>query len=254
MKKLAPKSVEAKSARPKAVQAKSVRAKAGRAKSAAPEAIGPKAVDPKAGLAGLHRRHIQTPAATARALENATARLASRRQRDVLPGRIETKRLVLRAPMRGDVPDLVKLADNRNIAAVLSRLPSPYTRADAIAFIEIFSQRADERPYAITLDDRFIGVIGFTYRQGEPPELGYWLGEPYWGKGYMSEAVKALLDTAFATHQYPQIGSRALSTNAASLNVLEKAGFKRRREGTDETGTLKGRPMVFLLLEQPRWM
>ncbi|MHB1111305.1 MAG: GNAT family N-acetyltransferase, partial [Devosia sp.] len=126
---------------------------------------------------------------------------------------------------------------------------------DAVAFVEIFAQRADERAYAITLDGQFIGVVGFTYFQdGEPPELGYWLGEPYWGKGYMSEAVKALLDAAFATRQYPRIKSRALASNAASLNVLEKAGFKRVREGAGESGTLKGQPMIFLLVEQPRWM
>jgi len=244
MKRFAPKSADAKPAGPKPAGGKS---------GAKPASGMPS--DLKAGLATFHRQHIQTPAASARALESATARLASRRQRDALPGKIETKRLVLRAPIRGDVPDLVKLADNSKIHAVLSRLPKPYTRADAIAFVEIFALRDDERPYAITLDGQFIGVVGFTYfANGEPPELGYWLGEPHWGKGYMSEAVKALLDTAFATHQYPLIRSRALASNAASLNVLEKAGFKRVREGTDESGALKGQPIVFLLLEQPRWM
>jgi RimJ/RimL family protein N-acetyltransferase len=199
------------------------------------------------------RTQLTGPAAQAKALAEATAKLAARRQRDALPHRINTPRLVLRAPIRGDVPDLVRLADNKTIAQKLSRLPSPYTRADAIAFIEIFAQRPDERPYAITLNDSFIGVVGFTYLPGQAPELGYWLGEPYWGKGYMSEAVKALLEAAFATRLYPQIRSRALSSNSASLNVLEKAGFKRVREGTDSTGTLQGQPVTFLELEQPKW-
>ena len=65
--------------------------------------------------------------------------------RSVLPHKIETERLVLRAPIRGDVPQLVKLADNKNIAEMLRRLPSPYTRADAIGFVEIFAQREDEQ-------------------------------------------------------------------------------------------------------------
>lgn len=214
----------------------------------------PKANEPNAPVGGTGRRHIETPAATAQAVRAAAMRLANRRLRDLLPGRIETRRLVLRAPIRGDVPDLVKLADNPKIHAVLSRLPSPYTRADAIGFVEIFAQRDDERPYAITLDDQFIGIAGFSYHPGEPPELGYWLGEPHWGKGYMSEAVRGLLDAAFATRQYRQIKSRALATNAASLHVLEKAGFKRVRDGTGEAGTLKGKPMIFFLLEPPRWM
>ena len=99
--------------------------------------------------------------------------------RSVLPHKIETERLVLRSPIRGDVPQLVKLADNRNIAAVLTRLPSPYTRADAIGFVEIIAQREDGRPYAITLGGSLIGVIGFHYVPDMPPELGYWLGEPH---------------------------------------------------------------------------
>lgn len=213
-----------------------------------------KKLKPQAPVVPVRQPHIESPTAAARTLRSATARISARRARDVLPGRIETERLVLRAPIRGDVPDLVRLADNRAIADKLSRLPSPYTRADGIGFVEIIAQRADERPYAITLDGAFIGVVGFTYFKDGPPELGYWLGEPYWGKGYMSEAVRALLDAAFATHHYPAIKSRALASNAASLRVLEKAGFKRLREGTDETGTLKGLPVVFLTLEQPRWM
>ena len=66
--------------------------------------------------------------------EKTAQRLAFRRARDVLPTKIETQRLILRAPIRGDVPALTQLADNKNIADKLSRLPSPYTRADAIAF------------------------------------------------------------------------------------------------------------------------
>lgn len=243
MKKLAPKRVAPKAPKP------------ARLKAAAPNAAPIRSVEERIGAAKSRRHRVETPASSARALEAATFRLAARRQRDALPGKIETRRLVLRAPIRGDVPDIVRLADNPNIHAVLSRLPSPYTRADAIAFVEMFAQRDDERPYAITLDGQFIGVVGFTYFQsGEPPELGYWLGEPYWGKGYMSEAVKGLLEAALATRNYPRIKSRALASNAASLNVLEKAGFKRVREGTDQSGTLKGRPVVFLELEQPRWM
>lgn len=91
---------------------------------------------------------LEQPAAsrplTQRSIEElaaATHRLTMRRVRDLLPGKIQTKRLVLRAPIRGDVPDLVKLADNKAIAANLARLPSPYTRADAVGFIEIFAQR-----------------------------------------------------------------------------------------------------------------
>jgi RimJ/RimL family protein N-acetyltransferase len=198
------------------------------------------------------RRSQASLAAERRALEAATHAISARRQRDMLPGKVVTPRLVLRAPIRGDVPDLVKLADNPKIAAVLSRLPSPYTRADGIGFVEIIAQRWDERPYAIVHDGQFIGVVGFSFKDGELPELGYWLGEPYWGKGLMSEAVKGLLEAAFATHQYPRIQARAMTSNLASLNVLEKAGFVRIGDGPDPAG--RGRPTTMLRLEQPKWM
>ncbi len=184
------------------------------------------------------------------ALKTATARLSARRLRDMLPTKIETKRLILRAPIRGDVPALVQLADNKNIAEKLARLPSPYTGADGIAFVEIFSQRADERPYAITnLHGDFMGIVGFTFVPGHPPELGYWLGEPFWGKGFMSEAVKALLEAAHATRQFPTIASSALATNAGSLSVLAKAGFKIVGEAINR---FDGRAVVNLRLEAPR--
>ncbi|HVY51920.1 MAG TPA: GNAT family N-acetyltransferase [Devosia sp.] len=186
-------------------------------------------------------------------LAEATHRLTMRRVRDMLPGKIETRRLVLRAPIRGDVPDLVRLADNRNVSSKLARMPSPYTRADAIGFIEIFAQRADERPYAITLDGHLIGVIGFTFQENVPPELGYWLGEPYWGQGYMTEAGRALIEAAHRTRQYDRIVAKALAGNAASLHVLDKLGFVRlgRRSRKASSG---GSEVVTLELMRPRWM
>ena len=189
-----------------------------------------------------------------RELDAATHRLTARRQRDALPGRIATKRLVLRAPMRGDVPDLVRLADNKTIADRLARLPHPYTRADAIGFIEILAQRPDERPYAITLDDHLIGVIGFSFGEGKPPELGYWLGEPFWGKGYMTEAGKALIEAAQKTGQFDLVAARALASNDGSLNVLKKLGFKQTGKGKAELGINIGKPIIKLELKRPRWM
>lgn len=189
-----------------------------------------------------------------RELAQATHRLAMRRIRDSLPGRIVTRRLALRAPIRGDVPDLVRLADNKTIAGKLARLPSPYTRADAIGFVEIFAQRPDERPYAITLDEKFIGVVGFTFFEGHPPELGYWLGEPYWGEGYMTEAVRGLIEAAHKAHGFELIAARALADNAGSLNVLAKAGFKSIKKPKRPAEKVKDRPTVTLELERPRWM
>ncbi len=200
---------------------------------------------------------VYRPGGTDRAvreLAEATHRLTLRRIRDSLPGKIATRRLVLRAPIRGDVPDLVRLADNAAIAERLARLPHPYTRADAIGFVEIFAQRADERPYAITLDDRLVGVVGFTFIEGRPPELGYWLGEPHWGQGLMSEAARGLIEAAHRTADFELIAARALADNAASLRVLEKLGFTRTGSAAGDSGGTAGRPVVTLELRRPRWM
>ncbi len=197
------------------------------------------------------------PAGTQRAVQElavATHRLTLRRIRDSLPGKIVTKRLVLRAPIRGDVPDLMRLCDNPNVATKLSSMPSPYTRADAVGFVEIVAQRPDERPYAITLNDRLIGVVGLSFAEGKPPEFGYWLGEPHWGQGLMTEAGRAVIEAAHRTGLFDRIASRALADNQASLNVLEKLGFKRVGKATGDTGPLTGKPIVLLELERPRWM
>lgn len=197
----------------------------------------------------VRRSNSTSPAGQARALAAATARLAARRERDALPLRIETARLVLRAPIRGDVPDLVRLADNRAIADRLARLPHPYTRADGVAFVETFAQRPDERPYAITLDDRFIGIVGLSFADGSPPELGYWLGEPWWGRGLMSEATRAVVDATFATGIFPRLMARAVPQNLASLAVLAKVGFVRTGVGESRDG----REVITLHLDAPRW-
>jgi len=211
----------------------------------------------KKAKAEIEETVVFRPGGTDRAireLAQATHRLTMRRIRDSLPGRIATKRLVLRAPIRGDVPDLVKLADNKTIAEKLARLPSPYTRADAVGFVEIFAQRPDERPYAITLNDKFIGVVGFTFFEGHPPELGYWLGEPFWGQGYMTEAVRGLIEAAHRAHGFELIAARALADNAGSLNVLGKAGFKPVKKAKRPIEKVRDRPTVTLELERPRWM
>lgn len=220
---------------------------------------------PRRKPAAAARRPVAAPAAPAPAplkgtdraiaeLEAATERLALRRARDLLPGRIVTRRLVLRAPIRGDVPELVRLADNKAIAARLARLPNPYTRADAVGFVEIIAQRPDERPYAITLDDRLIGVVGFSFGPGKPPEFGYWLGEPFWGKGFMTEAARALIEAAHQTGVFDRIAALALADNAASLRVLEKIGFSRIGQGKGKLGMIEGKPIIKLELKRPRWM
>ncbi|HEY8593851.1 MAG TPA: GNAT family N-acetyltransferase [Devosiaceae bacterium] len=154
--------------------------------------------------------------------------------RNALPQTIASARLVLRAPSHADIPALAFLANNIRVQQMVSRLPHPYTSAEAFAFVEEFARRDDQRPYAITSPaEGFLGVIGLSFGTDPAPELGYWLGEPYWGRGLMTEAANALLRAADRTGRFPVLRARARADNPASLGVLAKAGFARTGEIRD---------------------
>ncbi|WP_196260157.1 GNAT family N-acetyltransferase [Pelagibacterium limicola] len=160
---------------------------------------------------------------------------------DWLPSRIETARLVLRAPHMDDVPTIARLANNEKIHRMTARVPFPYGTADAIAFVEDFAQRPEERPFVITVaSDGVAGVVGLTFQPGEAPELGYWLGEPYWGRGLATEAVQALVQAALGRRECPALIARAISENRASRAILEKIGFVLESEAIAACGPHSG--------------
>lgn len=198
-----------------------------------------------------HRRPRSALRPTRQDLIAAQEKYAARRLRDSLPLRIQTPRLVLRAPMRADAHDLVALADNIEIASRLARLPHPYRLDHALTFIEDIATGPTERPYAITLDDRLIGVIGLMFYESVP-EIGYWLGQPHWGKGYVTEAGLALLAAADATGRFSRYQARALTSNEGSRNVLEKLGFMVTGVDTDRAGTNAGKPIHRFIREAAR--
>jgi RimJ/RimL family protein N-acetyltransferase len=169
-----------------------------------------------------------------------------------LPETIATDRLVLRAPNRTDVVPMARLANNQNIYKWLSRLPHPYGEADAVEFIDRIARGPEEHAYAITTrDDDFIGTIGLHLNPEESAELGYWLGEPYWGEGYGSEAVAGLLAAADAAG-CDRIAARAQSANLASCRVLEKSGFVETSQRIADCGPHKGRSITFYSRERLR--
>lgn len=139
---------------------------------------------------------------------------------------LETKRLALRAPRLEDAKTVAMLANDRRIAENTARIPHPYKLKDAESFITGANGHDSETAFLITLqDDTVIGACGIA-RQDEVPEIGYWLGAPYWGKGFATEALHAVIDYAFTDldHQALQAGARV--TNPASRRVLEKCGFQ----------------------------
>ncbi|HTM79082.1 MAG TPA: GNAT family N-acetyltransferase [Devosia sp.] len=168
--------------------------------------------------------------------------------RDTLPETITTERLVLTTPVLAHAPDMAELANNPIIYRVLARLPHPYELEHARVFIQTIARGSENFAWAILRDGKFLGVVGLHLLPDELPELGYWLGQPFWGHGYATEAATAVVAAARAAG-FPALRSRALLSNAGSRNVLRKVGFVETGQGIDPDGTLKGRPVARLLLE-----
>ena len=140
---------------------------------------------------------------------------------------LETERLVLRAPRFEDAKAMARLANDRRIAENTARIPYPYRLADAESFIASVNSPGGETAFAITLaDGTLIGCCGLAPVERGAPELGYWLGQPYWGRGYATEAVHAVIDHAFTSAGHDALQAGARVTNPASRRVLEKCGFQ----------------------------
>ena len=139
---------------------------------------------------------------------------------------LETARLVLRAPRLGDAKGIAALANDRQIAENTARIPHPYKLADAKDWIGGANKNPGEEHYVITLaDGTLIGACGIE-QHDEAPSIGYWLGQPFWHKGFATEAVHALVDHAFGDLEHEELHSSARVTNPASRHVLEKCGFQ----------------------------
>ena len=135
----------------------------------------------------------------------------------------------LRAWRDTDLESLVKYANNPNIAGNLTNaFPHPYTVENGQAFIQ-YARSADPLSiFAIELNGEAIGGIGIhpqTDIMCKNAELGYWLAEPFWGKGIISSAIAQIVQYAFATFDIVRIYARPFGTNFASQKALEKNGF-----------------------------
>jgi RimJ/RimL family protein N-acetyltransferase len=142
---------------------------------------------------------------------------------------ITTPRLVLRHPDKDDVADIAFLANNPKVASMVARMPYPYCIQDARSFVERNGTGGPNGGvYAVTMraTGRFIGCAGLDTSKGSGLELGYWLGEPFWGQGFATEAAHALVDLAFRNSTIAQITAGCRLTNPASKRVIQKSGFQ----------------------------
>ncbi|WP_159587552.1 GNAT family N-acetyltransferase [Chelativorans xinjiangense] len=167
-----------------------------------------------------------------------------------------TERLVLRPPHEDDIPELAELANNRRVAEMLSRMPYPYSEADARAFVR--GSRSRERSgchYAVALADSgaFIGCAGLDTRQ-YGLELGYWFGEPYWRRGYATEVAHALVDLAFRATDVDRLHVSCRVINSASRRVIHKCGFQYISQGMMDSVVAGKVPVERYQLDRKTWV
>lgn len=137
----------------------------------------------------------------------------------------------LRPWRMGDVPALARHANNKKIADNLrDGFPHPYTPDDAMRFISACLSDGEARNClrAISINGEAAGSIGVFLKEdvyAKSAELGYWLAEPYWGRGIMTQAVRDITAHAFAVYDIVRIFAEPFAENAASRRLLERAGF-----------------------------
>lgn len=149
---------------------------------------------------------------------------------------LKTERLLIRSPRASDIPRIVKFADNPKVADMTLNMPYPYEEKDAIYWINMANQGLeDESQFTFAIcqktTDEFIGGIGLRVnKRFNRAELGFWIGEPFWNNGFVSEAVKKMLAFGFEEAGLNKILATHLPNNPASGKVMVKNGMVKEGE------------------------
>ena len=163
-----------------------------------------------------------------------------------MTARLDCGAFILRGWEETDRDSLVAQANNRNVWRNLrDRFPHPYTENDAEAWLALARAQPDRLNWAIVVDDAAVGCVGLeplTDVHAGTTHIGYWLGEPFWGRGIMTAAVQAIADHAFSPLGYKRIETPVFAWNPASMRVLEKCGFV--REGVMAKSVLKDGELI----------
>lgn len=142
---------------------------------------------------------------------------------------LSLQRCTVRSFKPADAPSIAQYANSRKIWLNLrDAFPHPYALADAEQFIATECTKEPEVVFAIAVDGVAVGGIGLKLQTDVErcsAELGYWLGEPFWGKGIMTDAVKGVTVWAIEQFDLTRVFAVSFAWNTASCRVLEKAGF-----------------------------
>jgi ribosomal-protein-alanine N-acetyltransferase len=144
---------------------------------------------------------------------------------------IRSKRFILRSFKKGDEASLIESVNNKAIARNTLRIPYPYKLKDARWWIN-HNLKLDRKKkkieinFAIEADKKLVGCIGLDKIYGHSAEIGYWLGEKYWGQGIMTKAVKLVTKYGFEKLGLVRVYAFIFLFNKVSKNVLKNSGFK----------------------------
>lgn len=159
--------------------------------------------------------------------------------------KLRLKTCEVRSWQGSDLASLVEHANNRNVWINLrDRFPFPYTSRDGRAFIKLARGMSPETFFAIAVESAAVGGVGFVLRddvERVSAEVGYWLGERFWGRGIATEAVEAVSRYAIKEHGLTRLFAIPFASNTASCRVLEKAGYTleaRLRRGAIKDGQI----------------
>ena len=143
--------------------------------------------------------------------------------------RLHGRRCIIRPWRTSDAESLVLHANNINVAKNLrDRFPHPYTEKNARDFLKFATSLEDESNLAIEVDGAAVGAIGYLPGNDVErfsAEIGYWLGEVYWGRGIVTEALMMVTEHAFAHANLLRLFALPFADNIPSARVLEKAGY-----------------------------
>ena len=148
----------------------------------------------------------------------------------VIDAEIPTQRLRLLRPRQQDAERIHACMQDKELPINLGRAPFPYTMADADAFVRlcgVWAEAGDEHAFLIGhATEGVVGCIGLTRKTPTVWEIGYWIGKPWWGLGFATEAGHALLDWGRASLGATGFVSGYIADNPASGRVLVKLGFE----------------------------
>ena len=171
--------------------------------------------------------------------------------------RLDLKTCTVRSWEWRDRESIVRHANNRKVSRNLrDRFPHPYTERDARNWLDAVIGLEPETNFAIDVAGEAVGGIGYTIQYDvarRSAEIGYWLGEDFWGRGIATEALIAVTDHAFANHDLCRIFAHVFDWNGASARVLEKAGYTfegRMRKSVTKEGQTIDQLMYAMIREE----